>query len=219
MSKVLKNLETIREKIDTNTVRIIAVTKYVDTNSIIQAYEAGLRNFAESKIQDSTRKRSELPETIEKLSIWHFIGHLQKNKVKKVVGNFEYIHSLDSLELAQLISQEAALQNIHQKVLIQVNISNEVTKHGFDAKNIKEVLPEILKLNSLNVVGLMTMAPYTEDAKELHQLFSQLRELRDELQETNKTILPELSMGMSNDFEIAANEGATMIRLGRILFE
>lgn len=219
MNKILENLQKIKREINTNTVRLIAVTKYVDTDAIIEAYESGIRDFGENKIQDALKKRIQLPEKIKKDSTWHFIGHLQTNKAKNAVGNFEYIHSVDSLKIASLISEEASIQNIIQKVLIQVNISDEETKYGFEINSIKEVFPEILNLKSLIIVGLMTMAPYTADEKILRQNFKRLRELRDILQEKNNTALPELSMGMSNDFKIAIQEGATMIRLGRILFE
>jgi len=217
MSKIPENLQVIKNKINTEKVRIIAVTKYVSVNEILELYKAGIRNIGENKIQDAENKKEILPENIEKDIIWHFIGHLQTNKVKKVVGNFEYIHSVDSEKLVKAVSESAKVKNITQNILIQVNI--EETKYGFDVNAVKEVFSEILKFDAVNVVGLMTMAPYTLDEKLLHTVFRTLRELRDYLEEKYNCKLPELSMGMSNDYQIAAEEGATMIRLGRVLFE
>ncbi|OGI23589.1 MAG: YggS family pyridoxal phosphate enzyme [Candidatus Melainabacteria bacterium RIFOXYA12_FULL_32_12] len=219
MSKIPENLQVIKNKINTEKVRIIAVTKYVSVNEILELYKAGIRNIGENKIQDAENKKQILPENIEKDINWHFIGHLQTNKVKKVVGNFEYIHSVDSEKLVKAVSESAKAKNITQNILIQVNIAEEETKYGFDVNAVKEVFPEILKFDAVNVVGLMTMAPYTLDEKLLHTVFRTLRELRDYLEEKYNCKLPELSMGMSNDYQIAAEEGATMIRLGRVLFE
>ena len=219
MSKIPENLQVIKNKINTEKVRIIAVTKYVSVNEILELYKAGIRNIGENKIQDAENKKEILPENIEKDIIWHFIGHLQTNKVKKVVGNFEYIHSVDSEKLVKAVSESAKVKNITQNILIQVNIAEEETKYGFDVNAVKEVFSEILKFDAVNVVGLMTMAPYTLDEKLLHTVFRTLRELRDYLEEKYNCKLPELSMGMSNDYQIAAEEGATMIRLGRVLFE
>ena len=218
MNRILKNLQDIQCKIDTAKVRIIAVTKYVGAEEILESYKAGLRDFAENRIQDAEIKRSKLPEEIEKNIIWHFIGHLQTNKAKKVVGGFEYIHSIDSLKLAECVSEEAKIKGISQKVLIQVNVSEEKTKSGFSVKEIKEVFAELLNLESLNIVGLMTIAPHISDEQELHSIFKELRELRDYLQKEFNCSLPELSMGMSNDYQIAVTEGATMIRPGSLLF-
>ena len=219
MSIILENLQKLKSEIDTNRTRIIAVSKYVGIEEIIQAYEVGIRNFGENKIQDAERKRSDLPENIDKDIIWHFVGHLQTNKVKKAVGNFEYIHSVDSLKLAELISEEAETKGVIQKVLIQVNFSKELTKSGFDEKEVEDAFNIIIKLNFINVQGLMTMALFTENQDVLHSTFRELRKLRDYLQEKYNYSLPELSMGMSNDYKIAAQEGATMIRIGQALFK
>lgn len=219
MSKIQENLQDIQRKVGISKVRIIAVTKYVGHEEIIEAYQVGIRDFAENRIQDAEIKRSKLPEEIKKNSIWHFIGHLQTNKVRKVAGSFEYIHSIDSLKLAECVSEEAKLKGISQKILIQVNVSEEKTKSGFSVKEIKEVFAELLNLKSLDIVGLMTMAPHTSDEQELHSIFKELRELRDYLQKKFNCSLSELSMGMSNDYQIAVLEGATMIRPGSLLFK
>lgn len=216
MGKISENLQKI--DFDTSNTRLIAVSKYVDSEKIIEAYNAGLRNFAESKAQNAEIKRSEIPEDIEKDIIWHYIGHLQTNKIKKVVGKYEFIHSVDSLKLAKQISEYAASNGIIQKVLIQVNTTGEETKFGFDVKTAKEAFAELLNLDSLDIKGFMTMAPYTEDENIIHKAFRDLRGLRDELQEKYGKELPELSMGMSNDYHIAIEEGSTMIRLGSFIF-
>ncbi|MDD3013208.1 MAG: YggS family pyridoxal phosphate-dependent enzyme [Candidatus Gastranaerophilales bacterium] len=216
MNNVLKNLNKI--DVDTSKIRLIAVTKYVDTDKIIEAYEAGIRDFAENRYQDAELKRKNLPPEVDKNIIWHFIGHLQSNKAKKVTGIFDYIHSVDSIKLAKQISEEAKIKDIIQKILIQVNIAEEETKFGFKLESVREVFKEIIKLNSLNVQGFMTIGPNTDDEKVIRKTFKELRELKDNLQENFNYNLPELSMGMSNDYKIAIEEGSTMIRLGQVLF-
>lgn len=218
MSKISEKIQKIQSELNTSNIRIIAVTKYVGVEEIIEAYEAGIRDFAESKAQDAQKKRETLPKNIEKNIIWHFVGHLQANKVSKVVGNFDYIHSIDSVKLVKLIAESAKSMNLIQKILIQVNIAREETKYGFNTEEIKEVFPEILKLDSIDIVGLMTIAPNTLDEKQLHFVFGELRKLRDQFKENYKCNLSELSMGMSNDYKIAVLEGATMIRTGQALF-
>ena len=213
---VRENLKNIL--VYTSTARIIAVTKYVASDKVTEAYEAGIRDFGENKVQDAEIKRAELPEEINKNSIWHFLGHLQTNKVKKVVGKFDYIHSVDSLKLLKAISECASSQNIVQKVFIQVNIAKEESKFGFSPEETEENFSEILRLDSIDTVGLMTIAPFTENLEEQRAVFKGLRELRDRLQVKFNVQLKELSMGMSNDYKTAVEEGATMIRTGQILF-
>ena len=213
ISENLKNIQTY-----TSNARIIAVTKYVTVDKVVEAYAAGVRDFGENKVQDAESKRAGLPEEIEKNSTWHFLGHLQTNKVKKVVGVFDYIHSVDSLKLAKAISECAASQNIVQKMFIQVNIAKEESKSGFSPEEVEENFSEISKLDSINIVGLMTMAPFTSDFEEQRLVFRGLRELRNLLQEKFNVQLGELSMGMSNDYKIAVEEGATMVRIGQALF-
>ncbi|MDP4268140.1 MAG: YggS family pyridoxal phosphate-dependent enzyme, partial [Bacteroidota bacterium] len=188
-------------------------------DEIIEAFNAGIRNFAENKAQDAEKKRLQLPDEIEKEIIWHYVGHLQTNKVSKVVGKFEYIHSVDSFKLANLIAEQATNKGIIQKILIQVNVAKEISKFGFDVFEVEEVFEKILKLDSLNVLGLMTMAPFTDNEEIIRSTFRGLRELRDRLEKKYSCTLKELSMGMSSDYKIAIQEGATMIRLGQILFK
>lgn len=212
MSVVL-NLEKILKDIKNYNLRIIAVTKYYGTEKMIEAYNAGLRDFAESKAVESIEKINKIDDTIKSQSIYHFIGHLQTNKVKYVVGNFEYIHSVDSLKLAKCIDLEANKSGIKQKILIQVNNALEPQKFGVAPCELENLISEIYQLKSLELVGLMNIAPLIDDEAQLHKLFKNMRELKD------KFNLSELSMGMSHDYKIALEEGATMIRLGRILFE
>ena len=212
MSVVL-NLEKILKDIKNYNPRIIAVTKYYGIEKMIEAYNAGLRDFAESKAVESIEKINKIDDTIKSQSIYHFIGHLQTNKVKYVVGNFEYIHSVDSLKLAKCIDLEANKSGIKQKILIQVNNALEPQKFGVAPCELENLISEIYQLKSLELVGLMNIAPLIDDEAQLHKLFKNMRELKD------KFNLSELSMGMSHDYKIALEEGATMIRLGRILFE
>ncbi len=213
LSTVSKNLDCILKIVDGRDVRIVAVTKYYDSSKIEEAYKAGLRDFAESRALEAVEKINKLDDEIKSNSTYHFIGHLQTNKVKHVVGNFDYIQSVDSLKVAQEIAKHAAEKNIVQKILIQVNNADEESKFGIALSQLDELVEQIGSMNSLKLEGLMNIAPIYADEKELRRLFSQMRELKEQYK------LKELSMGMSNDFKIALDEGATIIRLGRILFE
>jgi len=209
---VKKRLELVLKDIENYSPRIIAVTKYYDETKMIEAYEAGLRDFAESRALDALEKINKIDDTTRAQSIYHFIGHLQTNKVKHVVGNFDYIQSVDSLKLAKCIDEEANSKGIIQKILIQVNNANELQKFGIPKTQLENLIEEVKNLKSVELVGLMNIAPLTDDKKELQRLFLEMRKLTDEYQ------LKELSMGMSHDYKIALECGATMIRLGRILF-
>lgn len=219
MGNIAINLGEISKNTDLRKCTLIAVSKYVEPKDIIEAYNAGIINFGENKVQNAERKRKELPVEVESEIKWHFIGHLQTNKVKKVVGNYEFIHSVDSIKLAKAISEEAKKMNIEQKILLQVNVSNEESKFGFESKEFIENFSEFIKLENIKVEGLMTMAPFSEDTAFVRVVFRGLRELRDSLEQKYQIKLPELSMGMSNDYKIALEEGATMIRLGSVLFK
>lgn len=210
---VEENLYGILKEIKDFNVRIIAVTKYYGIDKMIEAYNAGLRDFAESKALDAVEKINKIDDTTKSQSIYHFIGHLQTNKVKYVVGNFEYIHSVDSLKLAQCIDSEANKKGIIQKILLQVNNAQEPQKFGIVPAQLENLINEVSKLKSVKLEGLMNIAPLTDDTKELNRLFSNMRDLKERYN------LKELSMGMSNDYRTALECGATMIRLGRILFK
>jgi hypothetical protein len=215
---VKENLLKLKQDLQNTPIKIIAVTKYTTVVKIIEAYEAGLRIFGESKIQDVEKKFSELPEEIKTSAEWHLIGHLQTNKVKKAIGKFNLIHSVDSLKLAERISSEAEKQNILQDILLQVNITGEESKHGFKKEDIQEKFQEILELSHLNIKGFMTMAPLTNNEHIIRECFRGLKELKDKIHQQYNKNLPELSMGMSNDYKIAIEEGSTMIRIGQKLF-
>ena len=216
---VRENLLQIQEDIAPYKPNIIAVTKYFDENAIIDAYNAGLRNFAESRVIEAIEKINKLPVEIRKNSKFHFIGHLQTNKAKKVVRNFDFIHSVDSLKLAEIISEEAQKIGKVQDILLQVNNANEEQKFGFSVNEVFENFSGIQKLNNINILGLMSMTPVNSQDGELDRLFSQMAQLKSELEERFKCNLPELSMGMSQDYKIAVKHGATMLRIGRKLFK
>lgn len=210
---IQENYNRILKIVDGKNVRIVAVTKYYDENAIINAYRAGLRDFGESRALESVEKINKLDDEIRQKSTYHFIGHLQTNKVKHVVGFFDYIHSVDSLKVAKEIAKCAAEKGIVQKILIQVNVADEKSKFGIAPLQTDDLIKEISKLDSLKIEGLMNIAPLVDDEKELRKYFSQMRKLKE------RYGLKELSMGMSNDFKIALEEGATIIRLGRTLFK
>ena len=206
LNKVLKDIEGYKP-------RIIAVTKYYDIKKMMEAFKAGLRDFAESRAKDSIEKINKIDDTTRVQAIYHFIGHLQTNKVKYGVGLFDYIHSVDSLKVAQCIDFVAKQKGIVQKVLLQVNNANETQKFGVCPEQLENLINEVLKMKNVKLEGLMNIAPLTDDIKKLQELFSEMNKLREIYN------LKELSMGMSHDYKIAVENGATMIRLGRILFE
>ncbi len=215
---IQKNLLQIQEEIAPYRPNIIAVTKYFDGNAIIEAYNAGLRNFAESRVIEASEKINNLPQEIRKNSKFHFIGHLQTNKVKKVIEIFDYIHSVDSVKLAEKISEEAGKIGKTQKILIQINNAGEEQKFGFAKDEVFDAFAKIILLKNLDVRGVMNMAPLGASEDELTRLFSEIREIRDNLEKEFDCKLNDISMGMSQDYKIAAREGATMLRIGRKLF-
>ncbi|MHA6530277.1 YggS family pyridoxal phosphate-dependent enzyme [Paenibacillus sp. BAC0078] len=200
---------------DVADVKVIAVTKYVSLETVSAVLDAGLEDIAESRWQDAEHKWNALGHK----GTWHFIGHLQTNKVKDVIGKFQYIHSLDRLSLARELHKKAEALGLTVNVFLQVNISGEDTKFGLPPEAVPGFLREISGLDRIKVVGLMTMAPYEAEPEETRPVFRGLRELRDELNLLALTPEPiqELSMGMSNDFEVAIQEGATQVRLGTVL--
>lgn len=214
MSSVRENIEKIKSEISSTNAKLIAVSKYVSIDKIKEAYEAGIRDFAESKANDALEKIEILPKDIR----WHFIGHLQTNKVKKVTGNFELIHSVDSYRLASSISAFAKNHDLVQKILLQVNLAQEEQKSGFSKQELEEDFAQIITLDNIHVEGLMMMAPYTDDKAYLGRLFEDMSNLKKELSSKHSYELKELSMGMSNDYPLAVKSGATMIRIGSKIF-
>lgn len=215
---VKENLLQIQEDIAPYKPNIIAVTKYFDEKAMIEAYNAGLRDFAESRAVEAVEKIENLPAEVRNNSKFHFIGHLQTNKVKKVVPIFDYIHSVDSLKLAKAIADEAKLFGKVQNILLQVNNANEEQKFGFSKKEIFEVFPSIKELSSVSIAGVMNMAPLGASEEELNRLFEDVFNIKKELEQRFDCELRELSMGMSQDYKIAVKHGATMLRIGRKLF-
>lgn len=215
---VRENLLQIQEDIAPYKPNIIAVTKYFDEKAMIEAYNAGLKDFAESRAVEAVEKIENLPAEVRNNSKFHFIGHLQTNKVKKVVPIFDYIHSVDSLKLAKAIADEAKLFGKVQNILLQVNNANEEQKFGFSKKEIFEVFPSIKELSSVSIAGIMNMAPLGASEEELNRLFEDVFNIKKELEQRFDCELRELSMGMSQDYKIAVKHGATMLRIGRKLF-
>jgi len=195
-------------------IKLVAVSKTKPVEMILEAYNLGLRDFGENKAQELKTKVAELPKDIN----WHFIGHLQTNKVKEVVQVAELIHSVDSIKIAGEINKRASAIEKVQNILIEVNTSDEDTKFGLSSiEQVKEIALFCTEASNLNLCGLMTMAPFTENKKILRNCFIKLREMKEKLN-YNGFNLKELSMGMTNDYEIAIEEGATIVRIGTALF-
>lgn len=222
MTTIKENFLQLQEEIEQNIVlykpNIIAVTKYFDETKIIEAYDAGLRDFGESKVLNAIEKINKLPKEIKDNSSFHLIGHLQSNKARKAVEYFDYIHSLDSIKLAEIISEEALTQRKRQKVLLQINNANEEQKFGFSKDEVLENFEKIKLLKGIEIVGLMNMAPFGLEKQDLINLFKDIVDLRDTLEKKFDCRLKEISMGMSGDYKEAIEAGATMIRVGRKLF-
>ncbi len=202
-------------------VRLIAVTKYADPAWIPQLEVAGVRAFGESRPQQLMARARDLAGVIDTACEWHLIGHLQRNKARAVLPVTAMIHSVDSLELLDRIEQVATELGLSPRVLLEVNVSGETVKDGFDPAALMAAVDRLCGYRQLQIAGLMTMAPQTTNEGVLRRTFAGLRELKDELQQVvgSKLTLRELSMGMSDDFPLAIAEGATIIRVGSRLFE
>lgn len=199
-------------------VKLIAVTKTVGIERIREAMDAGLRVFGENRVQEAQKKvMSDELRVIGENIEWHLIGHLQKNKAKYAVRLFDLIHSVDSGELAREIDQNAGKIGKVQDVLVEVKLSHEGTKHGVLKTELEELLKSVSGMKYLNLRGLMTVPPFFDDPSDARPYFRELRDLRDKAVAAGFT-LPELSMGMSGDFEVAIEEGATMVRVGSAIF-
>lgn len=191
-----------------NEISVVAATKSVEPQRVEQAVAAGLTLFGESKVQEAKAK---IPLVCSRAR-WHMIGHLQTNKARDAVALFELIHSVDSVKLAAELNKWAERAGKTQAILLEVNVSGEASKFGFKPEEVPEALQQVNALPRLHVNGLMTIAPFAEDAEKVRPCFRQLRQLRDRLG------LRELSMGMTHDFEVAVEEGATLVRIGTALF-
>ena len=222
MPQIAQNLEEVRRCIaaaahrarrDPAQVRLVAVSKTVPVELIKEAVVAGQRLFGENYLQEAQGKIAALGEA----ATWHFIGHLQSNKAKGAVGLFDLIHGVDRLKLAVALEAAAAQIGKVQDLLIQVNLAGEASKSGAAPAAVPGLLREISRLPHLRVMGLMTMPPFL-DPEAVRPYFRALRELRDHLQDSSGLPLPELSMGMSGDYEVAVEEGATLVRVGTAIF-
>ncbi|MFZ5448109.1 MAG: YggS family pyridoxal phosphate-dependent enzyme [Thermodesulfobacteriota bacterium] len=223
MTQIARNLEEVRNTIaaacrkagrDPGGVRLVAVSKTVDVDRIRAAVDAGQTLFGENYLQEARDKIAALGR---KLS-WHLVGHLQTNKAKPAVELFDLIHGVDRLKLARALDGAAAGQGKIQDILIQVNQGGEDTKSGVTPDAAWELVQEVARLPHLRLLGLMTMPPWFSDPEEVRPYFRALRELRDRLRDLSGLPLPELSMGMSGDFAVAVEEGATLVRVGTAIF-
>lgn len=208
---------------------LVVVSKQQSIEAIRAAWSAGVRHFGENRIEEAAPKISQLREDATFTATWHMIGHIQSRKAKLVVPLFDVVHSVDSLKVATRLSVAALEQGRRLPVMLEMNVSGEAQKDGFAAARWQEnraerealwdAVRQIARMPGLNLRGLMTMAPFVDDAEEARPTFQRLRQLRDELADTLALDLPELSMGMTNDYPIAVEEGATLLRIGRAVFE
>ena len=215
---VLKKVEEacVRSGRDPKDVTLIAVSKTKPIEMIEEAMEAGARVFGENKVQELCDKYERLPKDLH----WHLIGHLQRNKVKYIVDKAELIHSVDSLKLAEEISKEALKKNVEVNILIEVNVAEEESKFGVSVEETPALVKEIAKLPGIHIQGLMTIAPYTTDPEENRPVFRTLKKLAVDIKKKNidNVCMDVLSMGMTGDYQVAVEEGATLVRVGTGIF-
>ena len=225
MSNLLERIEQAREKIKKSAakggnspkqVKLVVVTKTVCADVIKQAIECGIQDVGENRVQDFLEKYESIDEKVN----WHFIGHLQSNKVKFLVNNVSLIHSLDRESLAEEINRQGEIFNYQFNCLVQVNISGEDSKFGMPPENIERFLVKLSGMEHINVQGLMTMAPFEDDPEDTRYVFEGLRNLKLKLKALNipRIDLKYLSMGMSNDYQVALEEGSNMVRIGSEIF-
>lgn len=213
-AKIVKACENSGRQRDD--VTLIAVSKTKPVETLKEAYDLGVRVFGENKVQELTDKYESLPKDIQ----WHMIGHLQRNKVKYIIDKVALIHSVDSIRLAETIEKEAAKHNITANILIEVNVAKEESKFGLMPEELDELIDKIKDFNHIQVKGLMTIAPFVENPETNREIFRSLRKLSVDI--SNKNVdnvnVSILSMGMTNDYTVAVEEGATMVRVGTGIF-
>ena len=223
MSLIAENLERVREQIasaaaksgrSADDVELVAITKTHPAEEVREAVGAGQTLFGESRVQEARAKIPELSSSVR----WHFVGHLQKNKVRQALPLFEMIHSVDSLALAQDINRIAEEEGSYPRVLLEVNVAGEGNKFGFAPHDLRKQMEALLTLPRLSIEGLMCIPPLVVKAEDSRKFFAQVRELRDSLEKEFNMKLPHLSMGMTQDFPIAIDEGATLVRVGTAIF-
>ncbi len=214
---ITERIANIRQQLPPG-VRLIAVTKQVSVDAMREAYAAGVRDFGESKVQEAEAKLAQLGD-LPDLN-WHLIGHLQSNKAKKAVEHFQWIHSCDSLNLAQRLNRLAVELSLRPKICLQVKVAPDPNKYGWTVPELLADLSELDQCDALNIQGLMTILPLGLSQQESLEVFERTRELAEKIRQQNWSNLQmqELSMGMSNDYSLAVQAGATMVRLGRIIF-
>jgi len=226
MSDLIENnVKSVRERIakaaekngrKEDDILLVAVSKRQPLEKIYQAHKSGIEHFGENRIQDLIRKISETNVVLK----WHMVGHLQSNKVNKVIGNVEMIQSVDSLNLLEKLAKSGEERGVASKILLQVNTSGEESKSGFEEENVFAACELVEKLSNIEVQGLMTIGPLTQDQSQIVKSFSRLRNLSEEINKYNsaKIRMKYLSMGMTGDFEIAIAEGSNLVRIGTAIF-
>ena len=214
---IARNVAKVQSQLP-DSVRLIAVTKKHTIAEPQAVVDAGVMDLGENHVQDLIKKKLEIKGDIH----WHFIGHLQTNKVKYLIGEVAMIHSVSSLKLLKKIEQESAKKNLVTNILLQFNLAEEATKSGFSANELTKATEEAARLSHINLRGLMCMGPMTENSDEIHKIFGQLKEMYDKIKITyqnGENQIDCLSMGMTNDYPIAIAEGATCVRVGRKIFQ
>ncbi len=225
MEDFKKNLDVIEENIckackkanrSRDEVTLIAVSKTKPVSDLQAVYDLNIRDFGENKVQELKDKIEVMPDDIK----WHMIGHLQRNKVKYIIGKVELIHSVDSLRLAEEISKQAVKNNVTANILVEINIGDEDSKFGIKADDVISLVRDIALLPNISIKGLMCVAPYVVDSEENRPLFHKIKDLSVDIMAENidNVSMSILSMGMSNDYQVAIEEGATMVRIGSNLF-
>jgi pyridoxal phosphate enzyme (YggS family) len=223
MPSIAESLERVRDQIaqavakagrSVDDVELVAISKTHEADKVREAIDAEQTLFGESRVQEARVKIPELPSSIR----WHFVGHLQKNKIRQALPLFELIHGVDSLALAQDINRIAEEDGLHPRVLFEVNVAGEGSKFGFRPEQLRAEMESLLALPRLSILGLMTIPPIAEEPESSRKYFVQLREFRDQVQTEFRVDLAQLSMGMTQDFAVAVEEGATLVRVGTAIF-
>lgn len=218
LAQVEKNICKACERAgrDRSEVTLITVSKTNPVVSLKEAMDCGVHIFGENKVQEMLEKQQELPDTLQ----WHMIGHLQRNKVKYIMGKVALIHSVDSLKLAQEISKEAGKQGTEEDILVEINVAEESSKFGITTEEALQLVEDISKLPHVHIKGLMTIAPFVAEPEENRPVFRALKKLSVDIAKKNidNVTMDVLSMGMTNDYQVAIEEGATMIRVGTGIF-
>ena len=218
LAQVQKNIEESCGNVnrDPGEVTLIAVSKTKPVEMLREAYDAGARVFGENKVQEIVDKYDHMPSDVK----WHMIGHLQRNKVKYIVDKVAMIHSVDSFRLAETIEKEAAKKNVTVPILIEVNVAQEESKYGLKPEEVLPFIEEIADFSHIQIKGLMTIAPYVENAEENREIFRELKKLSVDIaaKNINNVTMSVLSMGMTGDYMVAIEEGATMVRVGTGIF-